>query len=75
MTDSLTSRQRSTASSDPLTILNAVSLSEAEKRYAGGARAADTLRGYRADWKEWCAWCNTEALPRFPPLLRASPAT
>lgn len=70
MTDSLVPRHDPTASSDPLTVLDDVPLSEDEERYAGAARAANTLRGYRSDWKEWCAWSKTEGLPALP----ASPA-
>ena len=70
MTESLVPRQSPTASSDPLTVLDDVPLSEDEERYAGAARAANTLRGYRSDWKEWCAWCKAEGLPPLP----ASPA-
>lgn len=39
-------------------------LSDAEARYAAASRAPSTLRGYRTDWREWCAWCDThEARP------------
>jgi hypothetical protein len=24
------------------------------------ARAANTLKGYRSDWAEWCSWCVQE---------------
>jgi hypothetical protein len=44
-------------SSDPLALVDAALLSEEEARYVGAARAANTLRGYRSDWKEWCLWC------------------
>lgn len=40
--------------SDPLLVLDGVPLSEEEELYAGAARAANTLRGYRSDWREWC---------------------
>jgi hypothetical protein len=26
------------------------------------ARAANTLKGYRSDWAEWCGWCVQEGL-------------
>ncbi len=58
------------ATSDPLRVLDDVALSEDEERYAGAARAANTLRGYRSDWKEWCSWCEREDLAPLP----ASPA-
>lgn len=38
--------------SDPLALVDAALLSEDEARYVGAARATNTLRGYRSDWKE-----------------------
>lgn len=26
------------------------------------AGAANTLKGYRLDWAEWCSWCTREGL-------------
>jgi site-specific recombinase XerD len=49
-----------TPSSDPLALLDDVPVSEEEARYIGAARAANTLRGYRSDWKEWCSWCASQ---------------
>ena len=56
--------------SDPLRVLDDVPLSDEEELYAGAARAANTLRGYRSDWREWCGWCQREGLTALP----ASPA-
>jgi hypothetical protein len=50
-----------TPSSDPLALLDDVPVSEEEARYIGAARAANTLRGYRSDWKEWCSWVRHTA--------------
>lgn len=47
-------------SSDPLALVDGVPLSDDEAHYVGAARAANTLRGYRSDWKEWCSWCASE---------------
>ncbi len=34
--------------------------------YAGQAKAANTLRAYRADWADFAAWCDRYALPPLP---------
>ncbi len=47
-------------SRDPLALVDGVPLSDDEARYVGAARAANTLRGYRSDWKEWCSWCASQ---------------
>jgi hypothetical protein len=47
-------------SSDPLALVDGVPLSDDEAHYVGAARAANTLRGYCSDWKEWCSWCASE---------------
>lgn len=44
--------------SDPLELLDAVPLTEAESEYVEAARAANTLRGYRSDWNEFASWCT-----------------
>lgn len=49
-------------------------LPAAEVRYARAARAANTLRGYRSDWREFTAWCtrqHLEPLPAAPAALTA----
>ncbi len=67
---------RTAAASDPLTALDALSptetLSDDEARYVSAARAANTLRGYRSDWKEWSTWCALEdhtPLPAAPEAI------
>ncbi len=45
----------------------AVALVAASARdYAGQAKAANTLRAYRADWADFAAWCDRYALPPLP---------
>ena len=46
-------------------------LSAAEAGYVEAARAANTLRGYRSDWREFSAWCTTHRLDPLP----AAPGT
>ena len=38
---------------------------------SGRRKAENTLRGYRADWRDFCAWCESQALCPLP----ASPET
>jgi len=62
---------RSPATS-PLALLDDVPLTSAEAGYVEAARAANTLRGYRSDWREFTAWCVEHgALDPLP----AAPAT
>jgi integrase len=56
---------------DPMTLLDGVPLSEEEAGYVEAARAANTLRGYRSDWREFTAWCGQQYLDPIP----AAPAT
>ena len=52
--------------SDALALLDGVPLSAAEAGYVEAARAVNTLRGYRSDWRQFTAWCalhDTTALP------------
>ena len=55
-----------TTSSDPLHVVDVASLSADEAAYVRAARAANTLRGYRSDWAEWCAWSKTAGYPEMP---------
>ena len=41
-------------------------LTAAELGYADAARAENTLRGYRSDWREWAEWCGDEGLTPLP---------
>lgn len=54
-----------------LQLLDQVPLTEAEAGYVAAARAANTVRGYRADWADFAAWCNDHRLDPLP----AGPAT
>ncbi len=41
-------------------------LTAEERHYVEAARATNTIRGRRSDWKEWCQWCadnDHEPLP------------
>src|ERR1700758_3527641 len=44
---------------------------EQVREYIRASKAENTLRGYRADWKEFCAWCEARAITPLP----ASPET
>jgi len=55
-----------TTSSDPLQVVDVASLSADEAAYVRAARAANTLRGYRSDWAEWCAWSKRAGIPEMP---------
>ncbi len=39
---------------------------ERAREYVGQARAANTLRGYRADWAHFEAWCRDHGLSSLP---------
>lgn len=39
---------------------------EPAQRYARKSRAANTLRGYRADWNAWAAWATAHGAPVMP---------
>ncbi len=41
-------------------------LSSDEAAYVAAARAANTLRGYRSDWAEWCAWAPAQGYAAMP---------
>jgi integrase len=41
-------------------------LTAAEAYYAGRARAANTVRGYRSDWADWCTWAAAEGVSPLP---------
>lgn len=41
-------------------------LTATEQGYADAARAENTLRGYRSDWREWVEWCDGEHLAPLP---------
>ena len=39
---------------------------ERVRSYADAAKAPNTLRAYRADWRDFAAWCDAHALPPMP---------
>jgi integrase len=44
------------------------------REFARQSKAENTLRGYRADWREFCAWCESHAvcpLPATPETVAA----
>ena len=57
----------------PEALLENVPLTPSEAAYVDAARAANTLRGYRSDWREFTAWCTDqgglEAIPAAPPTI------
>ena len=44
---------------------------EQAREFARRSKAESTLRGYRSDWREFCAWCEGQGLAPLP----ASPET
>ncbi len=58
-------------STDSTALLDDVPLSPEEAGYVEAARAANTLRGYRSDWREFTAWCGQHGAEPMP----AAPAT
>jgi len=56
---------------DPVAMLDEVPLSADEAGYVEAARAANTLRGYRSDWREYTTWCTQHDAVALP----AAPAT
>jgi len=60
------------ATTDPVALLDEVPLSEDEAGYVEAARAANTLRGYRSDWREFTSWClrhNAVVMPAAPSTI------
>ena len=41
-------------------------LIDSARRYADNSRAANTLRAYRSDWKQFAAWADEQGLPAMP---------
>jgi hypothetical protein len=44
------------------------------REFARHSKAENTLRGYRADWRDFCAWCDAHgvrALPASPEAVAA----
>jgi site-specific recombinase XerD len=40
--------------------------SEAAREFARRSKAESTLRGYRADWRDFCGWCETHGVGPIP---------
>ena len=51
---------------DALALLDEVPLSEEEAGYVEAARAANTLRGYRSDWREFTTWTTRQDVAPLP---------
>ena len=47
-------------------LLDELPLSEDEAGYVEAARAPNTLRGYRSDWREFSAWCAEHGAQPLP---------
>lgn len=58
-------------STHPVAVVATESLTAEEARYVDAARAANTVRGYRADWTDFTTWCDTAGHQPLP----ADPAT
>jgi site-specific recombinase XerD len=41
---------------------------EQAREFARHSKAANTLRGYRSDWREFCQWCEGHSLAPIPAL-------
>jgi site-specific recombinase XerD len=54
------------ASTHPVAVLADVVLTEDEARYVEAARAANTVRGYRADWTDFTTWCTEHGHSPLP---------
>jgi hypothetical protein len=39
---------------------------ERAREFIQASKAESTLRGYRADWREFCAWCEARELYALP---------
>jgi hypothetical protein len=65
------SQEDAGADTDAVQLLDDVPLTEDEADYVEAARAANTMRGYRSDWREFTAWCTSRDLDPLP----AAPAT
>ena len=61
-----TPRPATASGPDVITLLDGVPLTPDEAGYVEAARAANTMRGYRSDWREFTTWCaqhDTEPMP------------
>jgi site-specific recombinase XerD len=44
---------------------------EQVREYIRASKAENTLRGYRADWREFCAWCESHGTCPLPAAVEA----
>lgn len=56
---------------DPIDLAADQPLSDDEARYVQAARAANTLRGYRSDWREFSSWCTEHDYEPMPATAAA----
>ena len=64
-----TPRPATASGPDVITMLDGVPLTLDEAGYVEAARAANTMRGYRSDWREFTTWCaqhDTAPMPAAP---------
>lgn len=66
-----TPRPATDSGPDVITLLDGVPLTPDEAGYVEAARAANTMRGYRSDWREFTTWCTQHDTAPMP----AAPAT
>src|SRR5438105_14286611 len=46
--------------------LPAPPLPEQVREYIRASKAANTLRGYQSDWRDFCAWCEGHGIGPLP---------
>lgn len=63
---SIAAEERERLHNDAVALLDGVPLSDEEAAYVRAARAANTLRGYRSDWREFTSWCADRGLDPLP---------
>lgn len=59
-------REGGTSDLDAVALLDGVPLTSNETEYVEAARAANTLRGYRSDWREFTTWCTGHDVEPIP---------
>src|SRR4051794_12772909 len=62
---------RSAPATGPLELAAEQPLSDDEARYVQAARAANTLRGYGSDWREFTSWCDQNGYQSLPATAAA----
>ncbi|HZL07112.1 MAG TPA: site-specific integrase, partial [Coriobacteriia bacterium] len=64
-------RDSSNDDQDVVALLDGVPLTPHEAEYVEAARAANTLRGYRSDWREFTTWCAEHGVEPMPAAAAA----